>query len=153
MTIQRTWTYFDESMVHDGANYVSCLGALVIPETLLMRLHRRMYAIQKRYFGKDAARDGLKEFKGSKLLSRQIEKKITGDFIPKNWLAATEVIGELRAMETAVYLAALSYSNRADLMVGTNLRKLTDPMRRLLENISKCCADKFPNWGLRSNRA
>jgi hypothetical protein len=143
------WFFVDETWSPEEyePKYGILMGVLVKDEEL-KALDDFLFAIRKKYYGKDHAKDLNHELKGSKLLSNSVLKMIKpGEPIPKNVCIVKEMLSF--PIQRDIYIKAFAstvYSGNKNnpSLLSPNSKQLAEPFRRLIENVAQAALEDVP---------
>jgi len=139
------WCFFDESWILHAARpdyRVGVFAGILTEEAYLAQLDRVLYAVRKKYYGKDHARDYSRELHGNQLLSNsafRIEQK-TG--FSKNLSVVREILAYL-LQTNSHYLkvfASVVYGGDPKLLCP-DPRQIPHPYKIIIQNVSTAVAD------------
>jgi hypothetical protein len=144
------WLFVDESWSPDGRNpaYGVMLGALVRHDQL-DRLENLLFAIRRKYYGREQAKNLSYELKGNELLSNYVLRLWKPrSALPRNLCVVRELISYpqrhpqfyIRLFASTVYSADV----RPPSLLSPDPKKLADPFRHLLESASRAAAEDAP---------
>jgi len=85
------WCFVDESWHKGRTEEIGVLAGVLGPRAAFERLARAMYAIRRKYYGEDHARDLRRELVGSSLFSN-LSFRHQGKGYSKNLAVAREVV-------------------------------------------------------------
>jgi hypothetical protein len=145
------WFFVDESWSADTCKpkFGVLLGILVKDEDLA-RLDKFLFSVRKKYFGDANAKNKSFELKGKDLLSKYILKQYqqgkSGKSIPRNLCIVKEMLNYpteyffLKIFASTVF----SMTKRHPPLLSPNPRALSDPFKRLIENVSTAAKEDAP---------
>lgn len=139
------WCFLDESWAERSrGGRVGVIFALTAVGSAIPLIDRHLYAVRKRYYGPEHAKDATQELKGSSLLSKSSFKLATRlkTEMPRNHCVVREVLtycGRNRNRLGLNAFAAIVFGVDPKLDCLTP-RLLELPFRELLLNVSACCA-------------
>ena len=122
--------FVDESW-HDGPQeYIGVLAGAIGSESTFTKLGKRMYAIRRKYYGLDNARDMTKELRGQQLFSRNSFKCLQKAGHSTNLSVAREVLQV--ANDLGIKLSGITvYGSKRPHLLSPLAKKLERPFKEL----------------------
>jgi hypothetical protein len=143
------WFFVDESWSADDYDpkFGVLLGVLVKDEDL-GKFDKFIFNVRKKYYGSDQAKNKDFELKGSKLLNKYILKLYqTNQTIPKNICIVKEMINypTVSSLYMKIFASTVfSVTDDHPPLLSPNPRSLSDPFKKLIENVSTAAQEDVP---------
>lgn len=143
------WFFVDESWSADTCDpkFGVLLGVLVKDEEL-SKLDKFLFSVRKKYYGSAHAKNKGFELKGKNLLNKQILQLCEpGKPTPKNLCIVKEMLSYpskkyyLKIFASTVF----SMTNRHPSLLSPNPKLLSEPFKRLIENVSIAASEDVPD--------
>lgn len=143
------WFFVDESWSADvySPKFGVLLGVLVKDEDLA-RLDKFLFSTRKKYFGAANAKNKGFELKGKDLLNKNILKlHQPGKPIPRNICIVKEMLSyPIEKFYLKIFASTVfSMTNAHPPLLSPNPRLLSEPFRRLIENVSMAASEDAPD--------
>ncbi|MBN2495477.1 MAG: hypothetical protein JXR96_12855 [Deltaproteobacteria bacterium] len=123
------WCFVDESWHNGPSEKIGVLAAVIGPRKQFELLSRAMYAIRRKYYGEDHARDLRRELVGSSLFSNSSFRYSARGY-SKNLTVAREVIEWTRGREIRLVGITVYGAERPPLLAPAP-KRLSRPFREL----------------------
>ncbi len=140
------WLFVDETW--SPSEHVPAFGILfgvLVRHDQLGKLEDLLFAVRRKYYGREHAKDLRRELKGSDLLSNAILKRWEPRGpLPRNLCIVREILSYARVQEFHLRLfASIVYSSTSHHpeLLAPDARRLADPFRHLVESAAHAAAD------------
>lgn len=141
------WCFIDETWISHSQipNYtVGVIAGILAEDAILPQLDKLLYAVQRKYYGQDHAKDPSRELKGESLLSNMAFSLEERNVRSINLNIVKEILNYLNAQgKEGRYLklfASAVYGQRPQLLCP-DPKNMPLPYRTICRNISRAVAD------------
>lgn len=126
------WCFVDESWHKNEQEHVGVLAAAMGPDEVFQKLERQLFAIRKKYYGEDHARDLMRELKGSSLFSNNSFKMLEKHKYSKNLTVAHEIFSWIEMHAPEIKLIGVTvYGDKKPPLLAPNPKLLSRPFKEL----------------------
>jgi len=130
------WCYVDESWQRNDTEHLGVLAAILGPEAVFEKLDRQLFAMRRKYYGEEHARDMTRELKGTSLLSNNSFKMEALHGYSKNLAIVHEVFSWVALHAPELKLIGISvYGDKRPPLLAPDPKKLSRPFKELCTRI------------------